>query len=202
MLDAVNSFQQESPPAWTQEAYRPCRTTILVLGGGGEVEGGVPLSWPGRGRVRGVGARGRRSTPVLAREREGEGVGSKGREGYLVLAWNTPPSPPPPPRGQIHTCENITFPHPSDEGGKKTHMHTLLHKHTHTFEQTTHRSTVAPHQSVSLRQSITQLYVVSRATVTVAHEKRREGKRDLSSRWNLLWEKIRSQRGYMFVVCM
>ena len=54
-------------------------------------------------------------------EREGErrgysvlaGGGEEGRQGYSPSPglWY----PPPPTRGQIQICENITFPHPSDE---------------------------------------------------------------------------------------
>ena len=36
-INSENSFEQEGPPAWTQEAYRPPRSkhTLCCLGGGG-----------------------------------------------------------------------------------------------------------------------------------------------------------------------
>ena len=100
--------KQESPPAWTQEAYRPRRIKYYICC---PVPGGYPPSGPGR-------------VPPS--------------RGYLPLAWGTPwagGTPPwpgglPPswtwlgypswpggvsPCGQTDgwtdTCQNITFPH-------------------------------------------------------------------------------------------
>ena len=83
------SNKQDSPPTWTQEAYRQRRKTVLALSwgrdggylssgprkwrGGGGGRGSVPLSWLGEGR-----GRGRESNPVLAGGREG---------GRIPLSW-------------------------------------------------------------------------------------------------------------------
>ena len=67
--DTTDTFQQDSPPAWTQEVYRPCLTTVLALSREG---GGYPiLARAGR-------RRGREGTPDL-----GEG---EGREEYHWLS--------------------------------------------------------------------------------------------------------------------
>ena len=62
-----------------------------------------------------MGGGGERSTSVLAggggTPGWGEGVLTGGRGGSGTLSWSgVSPLYPPPPRGQIHTCESITFP--------------------------------------------------------------------------------------------
>ena len=102
-----NKFQQESPPAWTQEAYRPPRSKYTVCcsdgGGGYPLLGGlVPL--PGGYLLRGVG------TPQLdgvpPHQDLGRGYLPPGPgKGVIPLpsaGWGTPPvswmgNPPPGP---------------------------------------------------------------------------------------------------------
>ena len=150
--------KQESPTAWTQEAYRPpCSCSVWWVGG---TPGTPPPSRPGQG-VHSLG-----STPsqVWGGTPARSGVGTPSQVwgvprpgldgGYPIpevgvpwpgldgggwgtphhsdldgippdLRWGTPNHPdldgvrPPPPR-KCEQTENITFPHPSDAGGKNT----------------------------------------------------------------------------------
>ena len=117
------TVEQESPPAWTQEAY--CLPCSKSWGGGG-----VPTLAMGVSTLAGGTYLGHR-VPTLAR-------------GYLPwlrdthFGWGYPPwlgwvTPVPnlargvphprtgvPPRcGWTHTCENITFPHSVGNAGGK-----------------------------------------------------------------------------------
>ena len=141
-----NLIKQGSPPAWTQEAYRPplikYSMCCPVRGGGGipwagtPLAGvtpfqtwlggvlwagppgwGTPLSWPGWGGTPWWAPPGY-GTPIL--------TWPGGTLGRHPLA-GVPPTPhldlarvpPPPTPGVDRFHENIAFPHPSDAVGNK-----------------------------------------------------------------------------------
>ena len=114
----------------TQEAYHPVHGMFYSgdIGEGGAGQGkGYPVpalvltrkAW--YGRVGGCVGAGQVGVPCPG---AGQGVGAGRGYPVLILAkgrWSwLGYSPPPYPRGQTHTYENSTFPHPLDAGGKNS----------------------------------------------------------------------------------
>ena len=128
--------KQESPPAWTQEAYRPpCSEYSFCCSPGYPPRGGVPDRVPPGVRVPPGGVPDRDPTPpggYLTRVPP-RGVPDPGTPGgvrvpprCLMAFWEMLQKhygicvPPPVDRqnhGWTDACQNITFPHPSDAGG-------------------------------------------------------------------------------------
>ena len=124
--------KQESPPAWTQEAYRPPRSKYTLCC----CSWGVPPSWPGTWIEGGFPpillTRGGVSHPVDSRGNPPSWP-EMGVPPCPDLWWGNSLSSPemgvphvltgqgtPPPRhhpGVNWQTENSTFPHPSDAGG-------------------------------------------------------------------------------------
>ena len=124
--------KQESPPAWTQEAYRPPRSKYLLccsdswgylpwLGGGGDTyaEWGLPtlaggylpwiggyLPWPGRGYLRWMGG-------VPLGWKLGPIPPISWKVGTLLVGWYGYPPPTP----NMWTDRKYYLPHPLDAGG-------------------------------------------------------------------------------------
>ena len=102
-IAALNIFnQQGSPPAWPQEAYRLQRILSVVLLCSGEW---IPLSCPEGGNP--VLARGYFSTSTPSQDRRyppKKDLEPKAEEGNWDQRLGYPP-----PCGQTHTHENITF---------------------------------------------------------------------------------------------
>ena len=134
------SLTQESPPAWTQEAYRPpcseysfCCPTRVPPPGGGTWPGSPPGGYLTRVPPRGV--------PDPGTPPEGVRVPPRGGSGYPPGGSGYPPPvlphgilgnvakhygiwvPPPVDRqidGWTDACQNITFPRTTYAGGKKS----------------------------------------------------------------------------------
>ena len=113
-----NFSKQESPPAWTQKAYRPLcsKYTLCCLWWGYS-----PPPRPGWGVP--LPRSGQEGYPLPRSERGGTPFPDLDGGYFLQKGWGYPPPiggwGTPPPQVWIDTqTENITFPHPSDAGGK------------------------------------------------------------------------------------
>ena len=117
--------EQDSPPAWTQEAYCPPRSKCTLCSTG--QDGGYPtLTWLGGGypilgleypspegtRDQSLGyPPGKDMGPVQVLW-DVDGVPPGKDMGPVQVLWDGDGVNPPPPRcGWTNTCENITFPH-------------------------------------------------------------------------------------------
>ena len=138
MLHTEIIITQESPPAWTQEAYRPPRSKYtlccsswgyLHLNQGPILEWGTPKSWPGMGYL-----------PSWPEMRYPQSWPEMGVPTCPDLGWGTPFWPEmgyspmltwdggtphcqqdmgTPHQGVNWQTENSTFPHSSDVGSNK-----------------------------------------------------------------------------------
>ena len=115
----VNKGKQESPPAWTQEAYRPPCSKCSEGGGVPTLDGGGYLPWTGKGYLPWTG----KGTYLWQEGRAtylGQGRGTylwlggvptldRARGTYLGWGGTYLGLSPPTGCGQTDTCENSTF---------------------------------------------------------------------------------------------
>ena len=118
--------EQESPPAWTQEAYHPSRSKCsLCWGVGGtlsQVRGGYPSQIWGEG-----------DTPsqvwggTLSQTWDGVPPPTRPGMGYPPRTWDGGGTPAPA-SVERHTdsCQNINFPRTMYAGGNKNNVATLF----------------------------------------------------------------------------
>ena len=118
-----NKIKQDSPPAWTQQPYRPPCSKSLAGGGGVPTSIGDTYLGQGRGTYLGQGGYlpwprwgtylGWRYLPWLG------GVPTLTRGTYIGQVGVPTLGRVPPRCEQTEACENSTFPHPLDAGGNK-----------------------------------------------------------------------------------
>ena len=124
-------YKQESPPAWTQEAYRPPRSKCSLCCSVGGVPhpdlarggGGVPhpdLTWSNPPPPPpGPGYHPERTWDQWCGKEPGTGVPPWKGHGTSDLGKNMGLGYPPSQMWTDKQTENITIPHPSDAGGNK-----------------------------------------------------------------------------------